>query len=374
MAETAEKTYAFPTRTQNVALKEKVAELGGKAQFDRNVGAYEIKMEGLNPAQREKLLQEIAPYTSEEAKKAWESDRRDSEIGKASIRKEARERGSAEGRETPAEEPALPKNVYKMYRTQAEKADYDKILAETGSSSVYMGSKGYFRVITLQPDKFAHYMGPEAEARFKGAAPAKGAAEDFSKSDRTASDIVRSEVLLRERKAFMASYIDRGFRLSHAERSPENYGKQLVQMRSATTAQLKAVLAETVKRYDALRVQETQLRADAAGISYEEMKAKTLAEQSATVDRDGKRVVSPEFDLMNQLARGLKAIHAEIRARAGIEPEQQDRGQDRAPQQEAQQRRQEAPSKENVGVKENADLAYLQMMQQMGRNRGRGRD
>src|SRR3546814_10132712 len=79
----------------------------------------------------------------------------------------------------------------------------------------------------------------------------------------------------------------RGFMLGDAGRDAANHQRQLNDMRGATTSQLLAVIRQSRAILEPLRDKEVQMRADAAGLPFDQVKAMSFSDQKLIKDAKG---------------------------------------------------------------------------------------
>jgi hypothetical protein len=177
----------------------------------------------------------------------------------------------------------------------------------------------------------------------------------------------------------MAQYKDRGFRLGDASTDKGNHERQLNEMRAATSSQLLTVVKKSRELLNPLREKEVQMRADASGLSVDQVKAMSFADQKKILGGDGKPVglVGEEFKLNVQLSRGIAAIEAEIKGRRGVGQEKAERSQERGQTQDQGQDRSvgtEKPKGKAVTEEQSADNDFATLSAGYARSRGaRGR-
>lgn len=356
-------THLYWPKADNEAKKDQVAELGAKIQFDRDQGAYKLITEGLKPAEVKKLQASLKEFTSPEAKAAWEQDRADRQSGKDALRAAAKQRETT----TQEEKPVSRDNAIRVYPAHSQKNEFRRLVAETQSNSRYISSvKGdeHYSLVTAVPDRFAAYIGEEAKARFER----EYAERNADKSKNPDVEDAREAARARGGKAFMAQYQERGFRLSDPVMSPDAHAKQLTEMRAATDKQLIRVIGVSRELLLPLREKELALRAEAAGVSVEQLRAMSFDNQKKLSEKDGKPVglVGDDFKMNSQLSKGIAAINKELEARGvgRIREEARERSpeQEQAPQQARAPRAQGKGPQHSVSEDQSVDdtLATLQ--------------
>ncbi len=373
--------YLYSKQEDNQKLKADAAKAGMPIEFDRDRGAYRMKTEGMSKEDVAAKKEQLGEYRGDAARKAWAADREQVLAAKDALRAEAKKREGTT--QEPKKVRANDPDTYQMFPAHSQKADFRKLLRETASSSAYQAEtknhKAHFRVRTMEPERFSAYMGEEAEKRFIREYEERGGAPKTNSYENT--EIARDEARKRESKAFMAQYQDRGFRLGDPKNDRDNHQKQLNQMASATTPQLLAVIGKSRDIMTELRDKEANMRADAAGISVDQVKAMSFADQKKIAEKDGKPVglVGDDFSANMQLSRGIRAINAELEGR-GIRNKSAEQSQERGDQEKGQsqtndkaqsQTRSKGPAKIDKDQSQDADFAM--MAAAFEQNNGRGR-
>lgn len=361
MAE-AKPVYLYSTREDNRLLKDAAANVldgkGVKLFFDREYGAYELKTDGLSKDDVKAIKAELKPFMSKAAKDAWQADRLAGLAGKDALRNAARGRESTTPIPKPEKAPVPQEQSFLMFPSHSQKDEFRTLVRETNSMSRFIkGNESvepHYSVKTEVPERFAVYMGDEAKERFVR----EHAERNLTPRDvNTVVERVRDEAARRSGSAFMAQYKERGFRLRDGAHDQAGHAAQLNDMRVATTAQLLAVIKKSREIMMPLRDKEAQMRADAAGLSVEQVKAMSWADQKVVGQVDGKPIglVGDEFKLNGQLSRGIAAINAELNSR-GIRQKSQEKTQE-----QAQDRNQQAgKSVENAQQVENKGYTVSQ--------------
>ncbi|QAY80209.1 hypothetical protein [Sphingosinicella sp. BN140058] len=319
MAE-AEDNYLYSVKgEENERLKATAREIGAPIRFDKEHGAYILQTDGKSTEELATFRQGLAAYIGDEAKGRWQADRDARAAEGEALRSEARKR-EATTRE-PRQHAKAEETGIKMYPAHSQKAEFRKLVQETGSSAPFIKGKGdelpFYRVTTAVPERFADYVGKAAMDRYVAEHAARGGKEDNQQGINTATERARDEARQRGGSAaFMVQYKDRGFRLADPENSRDNHQKQLNEMRAATRPQLLAVAGATRSQFEALQAKELGLRSSASGLSVDQLKAMSFADQKAAAPGVGLK--DEDFMLNAQLARGLAAINAELRGRGGV--------------------------------------------------------
>src|SRR3546814_14265928 len=93
-------------------------------------------------------------------------------------------------------------------------------------------------------------------------------------------------------------------------RDAANHQRQLNDMRGATTSQLLAVIRQSRAILEPLRDKEVQMRADAAGLPFDQVKAMSFSDQKLIKDAKGDPVglTGDDYAKHAALTRGLKAM------------------------------------------------------------------
>lgn len=318
MAE-AKKVYLYSVRSENETLKSEAEKAGATLKFDREKGAYELLTDGVSKEDLKAQKAALKAYSGKAAETRWAEDR------EAKAQEMAAVRAAAKGREKTTKEPKPEKgpveNKILVFPALSQKDEFVALVKETGSVQQYhrasANQEAHYSVITKVPDRFKLYQGPEAEARFKAEFAARNAEGVGAEAVNGAVEKARDAARARGSASFMAQYKDRGFRLSDASLDQANHDKQLDTMRNATNKQLVAVAQKSRELLEPLREKEVQMRAVAAGLPVEQVRAMSFDAQKKLAMVDGKPVglVGDEFKLNQQLSRGLAAINAELRSR-----------------------------------------------------------
>src|SRR3546814_192088 len=158
-----------------------------------------------------------------------------------------------------------------------------------------------------------------------------GKAPEQNVDTNTPVEKARDAARARAGSAFMAQYKDRGFMLGDAGRDAANHQRQLNDMRGATTSQLLAVIRQSRAILEPLRDKEVQMRADAAGLPFDQVKAMSFSDQKLIKDAKGDPVglTGDDYAKHAALTRGLKAMDVEVKGRRGAGQEKDDRDQSR---------------------------------------------
>lgn len=369
--------YFYAVRADNDKLKATAEAAGVPIKFDREVGTYALKSEGMSKDDIKAAKAAMSEYTGKTAKAAWTADR------KVGLAEKENLRGEAKKRETTTKEPKPAKKTVKeegilVYPSISQKDEYRRLVVETQSESRYQKAKGeesaHYVVKTTVPEKFAAFMGDEAKQRFQSEYAATLEAGTKPQSVNTAAERARDEARARSGGAFMAQYRERGFRLADKARDGANNQKQLNDMRDGTTSQLLSVLRTSRDLLTPLRDKEAQMRADAAGVSVEQVKAMSWAEQKQIVDKDGKPVglVGDEFRAATQLARGIGAIEAELQGRGvGAKKEEPAKEQGQAQGQTAAKGTKAQSKSVSAEASAENELEVMAAMSRRGRGNGR---
>ncbi|AXK43772.1 hypothetical protein [Erythrobacter aureus] len=361
----AKPEYLYSTQENNQALKDAAAAAGMPIKFDRDRRAYAMQTEGMSKEEVAEKKEALSEFRGEKARKAWAADRDAIDEQKATLKAEAKKRETTT--KEPKKQRAPEPDTYKMFPAPSQKTEFRKLVRETSSRSTYMAAndnrEAHYLVKTMEPKKFEAYMGDEAQARFKAEFAEKGGTPKNSSNEHT--ETARDEARKRGSKAFMAQYQDRGFRLSDPKHDKDNHKKQLNEMSSATTPQLLAVIGKSRDLVTELRDKEAGMRAEAAGLSVEQVKAMSFADQKKIAEKDGKPVglVGDDFSQNVQLSRGIRAINAELESR-GVRNKNAEQSQERGEQDKGQsndktQARTKGPAKVEKEESQDADFALM---------------
>jgi len=372
MAE-AKPQFLYSIRADNSALKQAAADAGVTIKFDREVGAYELKTDGMTKGQVTEAKKALAPYIGKEAKAAWQTDRDAGLAEKNMVRDAVRQREGTTKEQAPARAPVTEEHRYLMFPAHSQKDEFRTLVRETGAQSRFVSGKepseAHYSVKTEVPERFAAFMGDAAKERFFSEHAERGSKPAAINAN---LEIGRDEAARRAANGFMAQYKERGFRLGDPDRDRASHQKQLNDMRVATTPQLLAVIRTSRDLLEPLREKEAQMRAEAAGLSVDQVKAMSFADQQKVGQVDGKPVglTGEDFLLNLQLSRGIKAINAELEGR-GVRQRSADRSQERGQTNDHGQRNE--PQAHKVSQEKSVDDDYALAAAAFGRGRGRGR-
>lgn len=315
----AKPIYLYPTRAENDTLKEAAEAAGATIKFDRDKGAYQLMTDGVSKDDVTAQKKALKAFTGKAAEGRWSEDR------EAKAQEMAAVRSAAKGREKTTKEPkpekAPAENRILVYPALSQKDEFVALVKETGSTHQYhrgsANQEAHYSVVTDVPDRFAGYQGQDAETRFKTEFAARSAEGVGNEAVNGMVEQARDAARARGSASFMAQYKERGFRLADPSHDAANHAKQLDSMRVATNKQLIAVAQTSRDLLEPLRNKEIEMRAEAAGLPVEQVRAMSFADQKKLAVVDGKPVglVGDEFKLNQQLSRGIAAINAELRGR-----------------------------------------------------------
>lgn len=371
----------------NEALKEKAREIGAELKFDREVGAYELKTDGLAKKDVANLKAQLGDFIGKEAKGRWEAERSAFQASKGAVAAEVKARESTTAEPKPEKAPVVDSGAIVMYPALSQKKAFKDLVLETQSVSRFQkardGELPYFSVQTSNPEKFVEYVGEAAKERFQteyAEHVAKGGKMPEQNVDiNTPVEKARDAARARAGSAFMAQYKDRGFMLGDPGRDAANHQRQLNDMTSATSSQLLAVIKQSRAILEPLREKEVKMRADAAGLPVEQIKAMSFADQKKIVDAAGNSVglTGDDFQKNVALSRGISAIDTELKGRRGIGQEKGDREQSREQSQgqgNAQGKAAERAPAHSVSEENSVDSDFATLAAGFQRQRGnRGR-
>lgn len=368
----------------NEALKEKAGEIGATMKFDREVGAYELVTDGLTKKAITEQKKHLADFIGKEAETRWSAEREAFKAKQKDVKAAVKSREGTTSEAKPAKAVARDDGAIAMYPAISQKKAFRALLVETNSESRFQkardGEIAHYRVKTANPDAFVEYVGAEAKARYQSEYAehlAKGGkAIDQGVDTNTPIEKARDAARARAGGGFMAQYKDRGFLLSDSERDAGNHQRQLNDMRTASVAQLLAVVRQSRAILTDLREKELGMRAEAAGLPIEQVRGMSFADQKAIKDADGKSVglTGDEYQKHQALSRGLSAMDVELKSRRGVGQEKasgktqpgQDTAQDKA---KASER---APAR-SVSEEKSADSDFEMLSAGYRARQGRGR-
>ena len=324
----------------NEALKEKAREIGANIKFDREVGAYQLVTDGLPKKTVTEQKAHLSDFVGKEAKGRWDAERTAFLASRETMRAELKAREGTTTEPKPEKSATREVDGIIMYPSLSQKKQFRDLLVETESESRFQkardGELPHFVVKTATPDKFVEFVGEAAKERYQAEyaehlSKAGGKAPEQNVDTNTPVEKARDAARERAGSAFMAQYKDRGFMLGDPGRDAANHQKQLNDMRGATVPQLLAVIKQSRAILEPLREKEVKMRADAAGLPVEQVKAMSFSDQKKILDGEGKPVglTGEDFQKNAALSRGISAIDAEVKGRRGAGQEKGERDQSR---------------------------------------------